>query len=612
MSTNGQQVVWNPTGVNFTLTALPAPTPLSPSGTVAVTPGYDFPTFSWSSVTDAGSYLFYLYDATAQLSVNSGTGIISVNGTSWTPTAPLTPGHSYTWYVASVSSNGQDSVWNATGVNVTLTALPAPTPLGPKGTIAVTTRYDFPAFSWSSVTDAGSYLFYLFDDTTQLSVNGGTGIISVNGTSWSPTAALTPGHSYTWYAASVSSNGQETVWNATGANFTLAALPAPTPSNPTGTSAASSGYDLPTFTWSSVTGAHSYALYLYDNTAGLTLNGGVVNVSGISWTETTALTPGHSYSWYAGAVSTNQQVTDWNGPANFTLASLPAPTPTSPTGTSAASSGYDLPTFTWSSVTGAHSYSFYLYDNTSGQVLNGGVVNVNGTSWTETSALTPGHNYFWYAGAVSTNQQVTDWSGVATFTLASLSAPTPSSPTGTGAASSGYDLPTFTWSSVTGAHSYSFYLYDNTSGQVLNGGIVNVNGTSWTETSALTPGHNYFWYAGAVSTNQLVTDWSGAATFTLAALAAPTPAHPLSGTVTVSTPTFSWSGVSGANRYAIYLVDNSTGVVLVNSANIAGTSFVLSTPLTLNQNYTWYVGAVSTNGQDVAYNVNTSQTFTFV
>ena len=47
----------------------------------------------------------------------------------------------------------------------------------------------------------------------------------------------------------------------------------------------------------------------------------------------------------------------------------------------------------------------------------------------------------------------------------------------------------------------------------------NASGTSWTTTTALTPGQTYEWYVGAVSTNGMTTIWSAGQTFTLTALA---------------------------------------------------------------------------------------------
>ena len=55
----------------------------------------------------------------------------------------------------------------------------------------------------------------------------------------------------------------------------------------------------------------------------------------------------------------------------FALASLAAPTQTSPSNSSTIAPGanYDRPTFTWSAVPGAASYSLYLVDNTANKVV---------------------------------------------------------------------------------------------------------------------------------------------------------------------------------------------------------------------------------------------------
>ena len=44
----------------------------SPSGTIPLSSGYDTPTFTWNSVTNAASYSFYLYDNTSKQSFNVG------------------------------------------------------------------------------------------------------------------------------------------------------------------------------------------------------------------------------------------------------------------------------------------------------------------------------------------------------------------------------------------------------------------------------------------------------------------------------------------------------------------------------------------------------------
>ena len=95
-------------------------------------------------------------------------------------------------------------------------------------------------------------------------------------------------------------------------------------------------------------------------------------------------------------------------------------------------------------------------------------------------------------------------------------------------------------------------------------------------------------------------------TFTIspapATLAPPTPIAPL-GAVPASSdydlPTFSWSSVSGANHYYLYVIDNTTGQVVINNPNV-GNGATFTATLVKNHSYTWYLAAVSTNGTDIA------------
>src|SRR5205823_5868183 len=150
-----------------------------------------------------------------------------------------------------------------------------------------------PQFSWNAVPNAASYSLVVVDHLGSTAMSA-----TVSGTTFTPSAAqaLTPGQSYTWYLGAVTS-GTTTYVSRPG--FSIAALTAPTPSGPSGAIAASAGYDKPTFSWSSVTGANHYALVVIDNTAGNSLALVNTNVgNGTSFTPSTALTPGHSYTWY--------------------------------------------------------------------------------------------------------------------------------------------------------------------------------------------------------------------------------------------------------------------------------------------------------------------------
>ena len=318
-----------------------------PSGPVSASG--DQPTFTWSSVPAAAGYDIEVNDLTTGKVAIYSTGI-AAGATSWTtPTSQaLTPGHGYEWWVASVSSSGTSS-WSA-GQTFALAPCRPPRQSGPSGTIAVSAGYDQPTFTWSSVSAAASYDIEVNDLTTGKVAFVSTGI-AAGATTWTTPTALTTGHGYEWWVATISSNGTA-FWSA-GQTFALAALPAPTQSGPASSGTASAGYDQPTFTWSSVAAAASYDIEVNDLTTGKVAiyNPGLA-ASATSWTTpaTQALTPGHGYEWWVGTVSTNGATT-WSAGQTFALAALPAPTPIGPSGTIPFSAG-NQPTFTWSNVGG--------------------------------------------------------------------------------------------------------------------------------------------------------------------------------------------------------------------------------------------------------------------
>ncbi len=75
------------------------PTPNGPSGAITSTT----PTFQWSAVANATGYYLTLIDTTTQQSIASN---LSVSGTSYTPSNPLTAGHSYQWQVQAFDQDG--------------------------------------------------------------------------------------------------------------------------------------------------------------------------------------------------------------------------------------------------------------------------------------------------------------------------------------------------------------------------------------------------------------------------------------------------------------------------------------------------------------------------
>ena len=380
--------------------------------------------------------------------------------------------------------------------------------------------------------------------------------------------------------------------------FTFAALMAPTPASPSGPIAASNGYDTPTFSWSLVAGANHYYLYVADAITGAAV---ITNpsVPGTSYTSSTALTPGHGYTWYVAAESTNGADVAWSGPTEL-LPCLAGATDTDwpQRNHSGERSHHDrdanlgacprggslLPLFArydsrrraaHQQRPGRQRIDFRFRDAAVGRRLYL-VCRRRKRSWDrwphrlELADVLARRRHFSSAGGRS-------------------------GPSGSIAAAANFDTPTFSWSSISGANHYYLYVLDATTNQP----VVNkpsVSGTTFTGTP-LTPGHSFIWYIGAASVTGAIS-WSWQ-TFALAALAVPTQLGP-SGTIQPSsgylTPTFSWTSVTGAAQYYVYLLDATTGQAIINNAHVGGTSWPASAPLTAGHRYLWYVAAESASG----------------
>ncbi len=519
---------------------------------------------------------------------SSGTfGPVTATATAGTYTTVFTGATVGTTSTLTTTVNGV-SLTTHPGITISLAA---PGVIGPSGLVVAANGYDRPIFSWTASIGAGYYHLAVVDNTT-----GATSILvaNISGTSYATTAAqaLTPGHGFTTYVYAMSASGQAS--SIATKTFSLAAVPAPTGLTPNNNVVAAHGYDMPTFTWNASAGADHYELVVHDNITAV--NPIVVpNISGTSYTATVAqaLTPGHSFTIYVYAMSTNSAAYAL-ATHMFSLAALPAPTGLTPSGTVVAANGYEMPTFTWNAAAGADHYELVVHDNITG--ANPIVVpNISGTSYSATiaQALTPGHSFTTYVYAMSTNSAAY---ALAThmFSLAALPEPTGLTPSSTVVAANGYEMPTFTWNAAAGADHYELVVHDNITGA--NPIVVpNISGTSYTATvaQALTPGHSFTTYVYAMSTNSAAYGLAMQA-FALAVLPAPTPTSPL-GVIAASPSIFAWSPVAGADHYYLYVVDDTTGALVINNPNVTADSFDPTAPLAPGHTYTWRVAAVSTD-----------------
>jgi hypothetical protein len=117
---------------------------------------------------------------------------------------------------------------------------------------------------------------------------------------------LTPGDSFNWWVAAVSTNSKTIVWG-NGRNFSIAALGAPAVNTPN----TQIMTDQATFAWTAVAGIGpgSYELCIQDlyTQSALTIPNLPVTSKSYTLTAAQALTPGHSVKRWVAAVSTNDK-----------------------------------------------------------------------------------------------------------------------------------------------------------------------------------------------------------------------------------------------------------------------------------------------------------------
>jgi hypothetical protein len=234
--------------VTFRASPLAAPTLFGPIGNIL----QKQPTFGWNPVAGATSYDVWVDDVTAgtrQVLRNA-----SVTGTSWTASTPLTPGHSYQWWVKAKSSNGQESLWSAPSAFTVA--------LAPDGPVVTATAVSPTQINvtWRDVAGETGYRVLL---------NDGSGYREVaqlpRDTTSHSIVNLAPG---TTYWVTVEARNQYGPGHSQAEQVqTPVAPPTSKPAAPGGFSARAASGTVVDLSWNDVTGEDGYVVYCYVNGA---------------------------------------------------------------------------------------------------------------------------------------------------------------------------------------------------------------------------------------------------------------------------------------------------------------------------------------------------------
>jgi hypothetical protein len=159
----------------------------------------------------------------------------------------------------------------------------------------------------------------------------------------------------------------------------------------------------PTYTWSGVTGASFYDVWVDDTTAGQSevLR---TQVAATSVVSTRTLVPGDTYQWWVRAYSSAGGFSPWGAGSTFTTPLLVRPVLASPNGAVSAASLQ----LTWNAINGATAYDIWIDDNTTNQspVVRKQIAGLSLTP----KLMTVGHTYQWWVRALSSDGNYSSWS----------------------------------------------------------------------------------------------------------------------------------------------------------------------------------------------------------
>lgn len=276
---------------------------------------------------------------------------------------------------------------------------------------------------------------------------------------------------------------------------------------------------------------------------------------------------------------------------------------TAPSGTGVSST----PTYTWDATTGTTNYRLWVNGPNNGP--SGNVVDITytaaqaGCDTDATCSVTPSqvlvagtHNFFVQA---SNGDGDGPWSGPLSFTVGTpLSAPTPSSPTGSGVSTT----PTYQWNAVSSATSYRLWV-NRGSTNVIDSVLTSAQAACDADTlceitpsTTLSAGNHRWWVRALNATNY--SEWSTPTSFTAgSAPAQPTLVSP-SGPGISTTPDFTWNSVSGATSYQLWVNEGSTTDVINHVVTpTCAASCTIASPATLAAGpHTWWVRAINAVG----------------
>ena len=332
-------------------------------------------TVTWNAADGAAQYRVYRKDAANP----KWKGIANVTGTSWTDKTAVA-GVKYTYTVRGIGADGKtlSPGFDTTGVSATVPG--APTPTTPANVTLGSAKVSGSTIvvTWQAANGAAQYRVYRKDAANPK----WKGIANVTGTSWTDKTAQA-GVKYTYTVRGISANGTLSPgFDTTGVSATIPGAPTPTTPAEVTLIGAVAGSDGITVKWKAAAGAKEYRVYRKG--PGETKWKGLVNVTGISWTDR-GVKAGAKYTYTVRGIGADGKLSPTYNNHGVSTTATVTPVPITPAnvtlvGATAGSSGIQV---TWKTAAGAEKYRVYRIGP--GDAKWVGLVNVTGTGWTDTN-----------------------------------------------------------------------------------------------------------------------------------------------------------------------------------------------------------------------------------
>ena len=556
------------------------------------------PTLTWSAVSGANQYDVYL--GVAGSGACTGTRQFTTSNTTFNPST-LTPSTSYEWRVVATKTTATTCPTTTSGCATFKTAAAACNPPGSFNLTAPadkSTTGSTPTLTWSASSGADKYLLHI---STQNPPTPTSSDPVVNSTSTSYTfAQALPAGTYYWSIDAYPLNCTTAKTSSSVFSFTVATPACPTAAAALLKPASNTTVDTPvSFDWTDVSGATFYKVFASINGAAAT----ALAVTRDSHYEG-SLPAGASVDWWVETGADNcTPIASPHAHFNVTSAAVCPSNPDSATLLTPANGATGLTspvTFSWAVVNGATNY--VVWGVTSSTVSSTDRFVIGRTPGTHVTATVPQGNLAWYVEADFGDCPSSTYSKI--FTLSSstpvICSSNPTTLLSPVNGATGLTSPvTFQWTAVSGATGYQLYIAQgNDSGDL-------AGTTTSTSLTKLVPGGVVTWwvvttFAGCPDVVSAKSTFTSGTQTTCGATA--TLNSPADGATVSSPVTLSWSAVTGATGYRLWIsVNGSSPILAARTLTATGTSQQLQLPSGADE---WYVETLFSNGCDSTFSAH--------